>query len=114
MKHKWNEEEFNHIAYAYRLCPLQDVEMVSQRYKELVDYVLNVFDYSKQQTKELKCLNVYSVDGEIKLFENITLVAVVYPVPELTGMIPSGNARPPGFNGLRYKSAAPLPLHPCT
>jgi hypothetical protein len=36
----WNEEEFNAIAYAYRTCPAHEIEMVSQRYQELVDYVL--------------------------------------------------------------------------
>jgi hypothetical protein len=36
----WNEEEFNAIAYAYRTCPVHEIEMVSQRYQELVDYVL--------------------------------------------------------------------------
>jgi len=38
----WNEEEFNNIAYAYRSCPINKIEMVSERYQELVDYVLSV------------------------------------------------------------------------
>jgi hypothetical protein len=40
----WNEETFNNIAYAYRTCPAHEIEMVSQRYQELVDYVLALKD----------------------------------------------------------------------
>ena len=38
----WNEETFNHIAYAYRTCPVHEVKMVNERYQELVDYVLSI------------------------------------------------------------------------
>ena len=38
----WNEEKFNAIAYAYRSCPAHEVKMVSERYQELVDYVLSL------------------------------------------------------------------------
>ena len=38
----WNEEEFNAIAYAYRSCPAHEVKMVSERYQELVNYVLSI------------------------------------------------------------------------
>jgi len=36
----WNEEEFNEIAYAYRICPAHEVKKVSERYQDLVAYVL--------------------------------------------------------------------------
>ena len=38
----WNEEEFNAIAYAYRSCPAHEIEMISERYQDLVDYVLSI------------------------------------------------------------------------
>ena len=38
----WNEEEFNAIAYAYRTCPAHEIKMVSDRYQELVNYVLSI------------------------------------------------------------------------
>jgi len=38
----WNEEEFNAIAYAYRTCPAHEIKMVSERYQDLVDYVLSI------------------------------------------------------------------------
>lgn len=38
----WNEEEFNAIAYAYRSCPSHEIKMISERYKDLVDYVLSI------------------------------------------------------------------------
>lgn len=38
----WNEEEFNDIAYAYRTCPAHEIKMVSDRYQELVNYVLSI------------------------------------------------------------------------
>ena len=40
----WNEEEFNEIAYAYRICPAHEVKMVSKRYQDLVAYVLSLKD----------------------------------------------------------------------
>ena len=40
----WNEEEFNEIAYAYRICPAHKVNMVSERYQDLVAYVLSLKD----------------------------------------------------------------------
>jgi hypothetical protein len=40
----WNEEEFNEIAYAYRICPAHKVKMVSERYQDLVAYVLSLKD----------------------------------------------------------------------
>jgi len=40
----WNEEEFNEIAYSYRICPAHKVNMVSERYQELVAYVLSLKD----------------------------------------------------------------------
>jgi hypothetical protein len=40
----WNEEEFNEIAYAYRICPAHKVNMVSKRYQDLVAYVLSLKD----------------------------------------------------------------------
>jgi len=38
----WNEEEFNAIAYAYRSCPAHEIEMISECYQDLVDYVLSI------------------------------------------------------------------------
>ena len=38
----WNEEEFNAIAYAYRTCPAHEIKIVSDRYQELVNYVLSI------------------------------------------------------------------------
>jgi len=40
----WNEEEFNEIAYAYRICPAHEVKKVSERYQDLVAYVLALKD----------------------------------------------------------------------
>ena len=48
----WNEEEFNAIAYAYRICSVHEIERVSQRYQELVDYVLSITHSTPNSTPD--------------------------------------------------------------
>ena len=40
----FDEEEFNTIAYAYRTCPAHEVKMVSERYQDLLNYVLSLME----------------------------------------------------------------------
>ena len=43
----FDEEEFNAIAYAYRTCPVHEVKMVSERYQDLLNYVLSLKEKNK-------------------------------------------------------------------
>jgi len=62
----WNEEEFNAIAYAYRTCPVYEMEMVSQRYQELVAYVLSIANNKKWQgLTDDEALQIYIDDPAI-------------------------------------------------
>ena len=40
----FDEEVFNTIAYAYRTCPAHEVKMVSERYQDLLNYVLSLME----------------------------------------------------------------------
>lgn len=42
----FDEETFNHIAYAYRSWPMEDQAGVVARYEELVKYVESCIEYA--------------------------------------------------------------------
>ena len=69
----WNEEEFNAIAYAYRTCPIQEVELVSQRYQELVDYVLTI---ATPPSREWVGLSDAEIDAIFPLGDDVDVLDV--------------------------------------
>lgn len=60
---KLDEEEFNHIAYAYRATPCQFPTEVSARYDELVEYTKGLILEAIKQERE-RCANVCEHTGD--------------------------------------------------